>query len=593
MFSLNTKAPQPVLPGPSTLSGLPATAGATASSGTVNTPDVAGQPSHDIHSTALQNMASGGPSGFQAAGKPYYDSDEWRRTAPALKAACGRQLLALDPTGVAGSDPYLDSPALDALAGHHFPVGTLNALLRYFWGDKTVLRDELVPATRVFIRRLEAEKTALGGVPANIARLNNAIRRDLVAALQQVVHGYADHYLEAMQAARGLPYQQAQVQICTHLQQVQGLLSNPSIAAAVPPTHAASPFADAPRMLLPHADKPPAQVMTDLVATQGVDQAFMDDTARAMQTYFDTFHGLHADMPRLLATLPLTVLIRLANSMVIYTTPTVDAATAERMVFERDLTNVNGISKYSGANRAVLGCEGSYYFSQEARQAGVHRPGKSTAHESRVAMFNPGGSIAYPRMLHLAAVALDFPVQPEFDVYVDPQGSLRLPEYAKQMRAVFSHLKTAVQNERPERVVLSALGAGAFLAGLNWQSQQPRARDVVIDELVASTLFLRSQNIEAVYCEQHQSMPIWAEVNARLAAAGSDPLPWVGSIPGDWVRDGDLILNPADNAGVAGNGCKLDRSFDGEIGTWTTAHPVHALKCFIQNREPDSMTTQF
>jgi hypothetical protein len=342
-------------------------------------------------------------------------------------------------------------------------------------------------------------------------------------------------------------------------------------------------LASAPRRLLETTDRRAAEVMEELARSQLPAQT-ANATTLAMENYFANYHGRHEKLRLLLATLPLPLLQCLAGSMHIY--GTADPGVRNRLVFERDLVNHGGVNRYQHVNPSILGCERSFFSSDEARQRGIHAPGNPTSHEMRAAIFSPSGNISYPRMLNLAAVALDTVRQPEYRFYADRHGKLRSDAYSTQMRALLNHVDAAVQREKPDRVVLSALGTGNFLNALP-EADRVAARGIVRKLLVEKTLALRSQGIDVTYCEKDAATPFWAGVNVDLIAAGSTPVTWVGGLPGEWMRDGDLILNASDNSALTGNDCVHDRTFEGFMGAWSSAHPMHAFLCFSHNyQEP-------
>jgi hypothetical protein len=56
-----------------------------------------------------------------------------------------------------------------------------------------------------------------------------------------------------------------------------------------------------------------------------------------------------------------------------------------------------------------------------------------------------------------------------------------------------------------------------------------------------------------------------------------------GAIPGNWIKDGDLILNAWDSHSLLGNGLAKDNSIDGFIGRSSLIHFMHALMCSMFN----------
>ena len=58
---------------------------------------------------------------------------------------------------------------------------------------------------------------------------------------------------------------------------------------------------------------------------------------------------------------------------------------------------------------------------------------------------------------------------------------------------------------------------------------------------------------------------------------------FLGKIPGNWIKDNDMLLNAWDPHSLLGNGLAKDNTLDGFIGRSTLIHFMHALICSMHN----------
>ncbi|WPB56378.1 hypothetical protein [Xylophilus sp. GOD-11R] len=335
--------------------------------------------------------------------------------------------------------------------------------------------------------------------------------------------------------------------------------------------------ADAPQRLDQDAAVDVGEKLAGVAATHYGDTG---SAATAMQLYQATYRGFGDNARALIGTVPTDVLHRLMQSIRIYGSG--DEKLQLRQVFERDLSNIAANRRYREQNQAILGCPESYHCSADARQSGVLRPGQATIFEMRAALGSPSGQVAYPRVINVAAPALDSLRQPEVRHYLDSADRLMPAAYERQIATIFSRLLQATQAERPGRVVLSAIGTKAFLNLLN-DEDKATAQGIVARHLADLAATLRARGIDVAYTDVAAGGPVWALVDRHLQEAGEASLDWLGPVPGEWVKSSDLLVNGADNAAVAGNGGKHDRSIDGAFGANSTLHAQHTLMCRLYN----------
>lgn len=342
-----------------------------------------------------------------------------------------------------------------------------------------------------------------------------------------------------------------------------------------------APFANAPRRLLappPGAALPKLLDVSRLLASTSPEDAHA--LAGSMQRYLQEFRGFGPGFESLMHTLPPATFLELLASLRVY--GEIAPGLQQRLLLERDLTNIGTIRDYSASNLAITGCDGSFFMKPDARAAGCLEPGRPTCSEMHTAMSRPDGSIVYPRIFNAAAPALDSTRQPEYELYVK-NGCLDPALYRRQIAAIFGQFRQAVDGQRPGRVVLSAIGTQSFLMLLNSEDKDV-ARKIVASALADTIVELRGKGIPTVFTDRDAKGVVWALVNHQLQLGGHAPIDWVGAVPGNWAGDGDLLLNGADSASVTGNHCARDRSIDGFLGANSLVHVVHLLLCGMHGR---------
>jgi hypothetical protein len=258
---------------------------------------------------------------------------------------------------------------------------------------------------------------------------------------------------------------------------------------------------------------------------------------------------------------------------------------AEKMAFMRDLVNIKGAREFDNkSNQSILGCEQSYISSNTK----VRKPGNQVSVEMRAPFCNPKNKeVVSPILLSVSAPALDIKTQPEWNEYVDSKGKLIQKNFELALTKIASHVRACAHEHPDHRVVLSAFGMNNFIAGLT-PDQQEVALAIGHKAYAQMIGELRASGKEVVFSDRDDTSPFWKDVNISLQALSSseaEPIAFVGSMPGDWMNNKDIIVNAWDPNSVIGNGCNEDRSFDGAVGTHSLCHYLHTLACAMFSHE--------
>jgi hypothetical protein len=263
---------------------------------------------------------------------------------------------------------------------------------------------------------------------------------------------------------------------------------------------------------------------------------------------------------------------QLVDSFTMYTALSED--TAKRMATERELVNIEMKGKPASQNEKVLGNKKSL----AQRDPNVVQPGNQLSLATKTKIRCDNGELREITLLSESGPALDVASQPEVDIYTykSPSGGRKLhrQKFAIALETLKSHtLACATSNKDCGRVVLAAIGAGNFLKILDEKHRQ-YAQDMIARMLAEVVVELRKQgkdvgftDINQVFCDK---------INAKI----EDEKLYIkvlGSIPGNWIQDGDLMLNAWDPSSLLGNGLAADNSLDGFYGRNSLIHFQHAL----------------
>jgi hypothetical protein len=274
----------------------------------------------------------------------------------------------------------------------------------------------------------------------------------------------------------------------------------------------------------------------------------------------------------LLAANPQALLEGLA-SISVYSSLPVDELL--RVAYERDIVNIQMEKPFGESiNEKVLGCKASRMMESEL----APQPGSQLSISMKVPLLTRTGNTRRPTILSVSAPALDTPKQPEWKHYVK-EGRLDRNAYLTAFQTLAGHIEqcVAAPENKGAQLVLSGFGMTNFLSGLS-VGEKDIARQIGADVFVDLINKLRAQGVDVVYTDASGSSPPWPAVNAAL---GDHPLTCVGSIPGDWIKDQQIIVNAWDPHALVGNGCARDNSLDGYVGRNSLVHELHALACML------------
>lgn len=293
----------------------------------------------------------------------------------------------------------------------------------------------------------------------------------------------------------------------------------------------------------------------------------------SMDTYFSEFKSYRGSaQSRLLAEDP-AALAKVVATMQLHTALPADEAA--RVAYERELVNIQMNRHFDEKiNAEVLGCKSSRITNSEAAQT----PGNQLSISMRAPILTVDGRTCNPVILSVSAPALDTVKQPEYPHYVK-DSQLDVDAYRTAFQTLASHIRqcAAVPENKGAQVVLSGFGLVNFLDSLSSQ-EKTKAIAIGAEVFIALIGELRADGVEVAYTDYSGSAPPWPQVSNAL---GSNRLQWVGSIPGKWIEDQQIIVNAWDPHALVGNGCARDDSLDGFIGRNSLVHEAHALACVL------------
>ena len=262
---------------------------------------------------------------------------------------------------------------------------------------------------------------------------------------------------------------------------------------------------------------------------------------------------------------------KLMGSMKIYSS--LDARSAEKMAFRRQLFNVGMSGTDPKQNEAVLGCQTSYAIG--TGKALVTRPGNQLSLAMDTLMMRSDGAIKKVTIMSCSAPALDSEQQPEWSRYMGTDRRLNLKNYAKAIATIENHILQCVRDKQgsAKRMVLAGIGLASFLTGVQDMNDREAARAVVIHALARITTETRKLGMQVGFTDLDNEL--CNEINQLLPK--DQNISVVGTVPGPWIENGDIILNAWDPNSLVGNKMNKDRSLDGFIGRSSLVHVQHAM----------------
>jgi len=267
---------------------------------------------------------------------------------------------------------------------------------------------------------------------------------------------------------------------------------------------------------------------------------------------------------------------QLVESFTMYTA--LPENTATRMATERELVNIQMKGKSGRENKGVLGHEKSL----AQRDSTVIQPGNQLSLATKTVIRCDNGKLKKITLLSGSAPALDIASQPEADIYTYKSSSgdrkLNRQKFAVGLDTIKSHiLQCAKGNTDCKRVVLAGIGTENFLKILD-EEHRKYAQDMITTLLAEVVTELRALGKEVVFTDINNEF--CNKINVKLGSK-EPPIDVPGPIPGNWIKDGDLMLNAWDPHSLLGNGLAADNSLDGFYGRNSLIHFQHALLCMM------------
>jgi hypothetical protein len=267
---------------------------------------------------------------------------------------------------------------------------------------------------------------------------------------------------------------------------------------------------------------------------------------------------------------------QLVESFTMYTALPNDIAT--KMATERELVNIQMQGKSRSENKQVLGQETSL----AQRDFTVIQPGNQLSLATTTKIRCNNGQLKEITLLSGSAPALDIASQPEAAVYTFKSSfggrKLNRQKFSIALDTLKSHiLQCAEKKTDCKRVALAGIGAENFLKLLD-EEHRKYAQDMIATLLAEVATELRAQGKEVVFTDIDDKF--CNKINAKLGS-GEPPIDVPGPIPGNWIKDGDLMLNAWDPHSLLGNGLAADNSLDGFYGRNSLIHFQHALLCMM------------
>jgi hypothetical protein len=291
----------------------------------------------------------------------------------------------------------------------------------------------------------------------------------------------------------------------------------------------------------------------------------------SMDVYLTSFDSYQGSAQRSLLASNAKSLVEVVESISLYTSLPADEAA--KVAYQREIVNIAMSRPFNGSiNRQVLGCETSRMM--ESAQARM--PGNQLSLAMRAPILTAKNEVRHPVILSVSAPALDTSEQPEWAHYVK-DGQFDVKAYRSSFQALAGHIRECAAAHPKAEVVLSGFGLANFLGNLP-PADREKAKAVGAEVFIDLIRELRGKGIAVAYTDYSGTSPPWPAVNHAL---GNNKIACRGSIPGDWIKDEQIIVNAWDPHALVGNGCVNDQSLDGYIGRNSLVHEAHALACML------------
>ncbi len=248
---------------------------------------------------------------------------------------------------------------------------------------------------------------------------------------------------------------------------------------------------------------------------------------------------------------------------------------AIQMATTRDVFNIAMNTSNEKTNENSIGCPKSL---ARAGDKEVIEPGKQISLCINTPIDCGNGEVKEISVLSCIAPALDTNGQPEFEKYVTGKTTseykLKGQDYQISLNTIKQQILETVREKKPPRVILSAIGANAFVSALP-DPEREVARNMIANMLAETARELGAMGIEIGFTDVREEF--CSKIN-KINANGPK-IEVLGKIPGDWIKNRDLLLNAWDTHSLLGNGLGADSSLDGYIGRSSLIHFMHALIC--------------
>jgi hypothetical protein len=248
---------------------------------------------------------------------------------------------------------------------------------------------------------------------------------------------------------------------------------------------------------------------------------------------------------------------------------------AIQMATTRDVFNIGMNTSNEKTNENSIGCPKSL---ARAGDKEVIEPGKQISLCINTPIDCGNGELKEISVLSCIAPALDTNRQPEFEKYVTGKTTseykLKVQDYQLSLDTIKQQILETAREKKPPRVILSGIGANAFLSALP-DPEQEVARNMIANMLAETARELGKMGIEIGFTDVNEKF--CGRINT--INANGPTIKVLGKIPGDWINNRDLLLNAWDTHSLLGNGLRADRSLDGFIGRSSLIHFMHALIC--------------
>ena len=248
---------------------------------------------------------------------------------------------------------------------------------------------------------------------------------------------------------------------------------------------------------------------------------------------------------------------------------------AIQMATTRDVFNIAMNTLNEEINENSIGCPRSL---GRAGDKEVIEPGKQISLCINTPIDCGNGDVKEISVLSCIAPALDTNGQPEFEKYVTGKKTseykLKRQDYQLSLSTIKQQILETAREKNPPRVILSAIGANAFLSALP-DHEREVARNMIANMLAETARELGAMGIEIGFTDVNENF--CGRINT--INANGPTIKVLGKIPGDWIKNRDLLLNAWDTHSLLGNGLGADNSLDGYIGRSSLIHFMHALIC--------------